>query len=129
MNFGEKLSLLRKQHNMTQLELAEKLNLSRQAISRWERGTSEPSTENLVRIAALFGVPVDALVNGDAPLQAEPAGQAAPAERKSATPGRGRPGMMKTIGIIVLAIAVALDFLIGMMAGRREALPEKIHGT
>lgn len=125
MNFGEKLSLLRKQHGMTQLELAEKLNLSRQAVSRWERGTAEPSTENLVRIAALFGVPVDALVNGGAPLPAEPAGQAAPTEEKSAASGQGRPTMMKMVAIMVLVIAVALAFLIGMRAGRREALPEK----
>lgn len=125
MNFGEKLSLLRKQHGMTQLELAEKLNLSRQAVSRWERGTAEPSTENLVRIAALFGVPVDALVNDGAPLQTEPAAQAAPTEEKSAAPGQGRPAMMKMVAIMVLVIAVALAFLIGMMAGRREALPEE----
>ena len=50
MRFGEKLSLLRKQRGMTQLELAEKLDISRQAVSRWEQGTSDPSTENLVSI-------------------------------------------------------------------------------
>lgn len=54
MKFGEKLSFLRKQRGMTQLELAEKLDISRQAVSRWEQGTSEPSTENLVSIGKLF---------------------------------------------------------------------------
>lgn len=70
MKFGEKLSFLRKQRGMTQLELAEKLDISRQAVSRWEQGTSEPSTENLVSIGKLFDISVDALVNENVRLQA-----------------------------------------------------------
>lgn len=71
MRLSEKLSFLRKEHGITQQELAEKLNVSRQAISSWERGTSEPSTENFVRIGKLFGVSVDALLNDDVQIQAE----------------------------------------------------------
>lgn len=69
MRFGEKLSFLRKQRGMTQMELAEKLDISRQAVSRWEQGISEPSTENLVSIGKLFDVTVDTLVNEDVQLQ------------------------------------------------------------
>ena len=69
MKFGEKLSFLRKQRGMTQLELAEELDISRQAVSRWERGTSDPSTENLVSIGRLFGVSVDALIDERLQLQ------------------------------------------------------------
>ena len=72
MRFGEKLSFLRKQCGMTQIELAEKLDISRQAVSRWEQETAEPSTENLIRIGKLFGVPVDDLVNGTIQQQVEP---------------------------------------------------------
>ena len=61
MRFREKLSFLRKQRGMTQMELAEKLGISRQAVSRWEQGMPEPSTENLVSIGKLFNVSVDAL--------------------------------------------------------------------
>lgn len=75
MRFGEKLSFLRKQHGMTQLEMAEKLDISRQAVSRWEQGTAEPSTENLVSIGKLFGVPIDDLVNENVQLKAESAVQ------------------------------------------------------
>lgn len=71
MRFGEKLSFLRKQRGMTQMELAEKLDISRQAVSRWEQGMAEPSTENLIRIGQLLGVPVDVLVNGDAQFPPE----------------------------------------------------------
>lgn len=69
MKFGEKLSLLRKQRGMTQMELADELDISRQAVSRWERGTAEPSTDNLVSIGKLFDVSVDALVDENLQIQ------------------------------------------------------------
>lgn len=82
MRFKEKLSFLRKQKSMTQQERVEKLYISRQAVSRWEQGTSEPSTENLVGIGKLFGVPVDDLVNETIQLQAESTVQMVVAEEK-----------------------------------------------
>lgn len=83
MRFGEKLSILRKQRGMTQMELAEKLDISRQAVSRWEQGTSEPSTENLVSIGKLFDVSVDALMNENVQLQVESAVQIAVKDQES----------------------------------------------
>ena len=75
MGFGEKLSFLRKQRGMTQVELAEKLSISRQAVSRWERGTAEPSTENLICIGKLFDVSVDDLMDENSDPQNVPAEQ------------------------------------------------------
>ena len=66
MGMEAKLALLRKQHGLTQLELAEKLNVSRQAISRWEVGAAVPSTENLKTLSVLYGVSVDDILNGKA---------------------------------------------------------------
>lgn len=60
-----KLVSLRKQKGLTQMELAEKLNVSRQAISRWEVGTAVPSTDNLKVLGDLYEVPVDYLLNDD----------------------------------------------------------------
>ena len=54
MRLEEKLVCLRKERHMTQLELAEKLDVSRQAISKWEVGSTVPSTENLIRLAQLY---------------------------------------------------------------------------
>ena len=71
MSFGEKLSLLRKQRGMTQMELAEELDVSRQAVSRWEQGLSNPSTDNLVSIAQLFGVSIDALASESSSIEHE----------------------------------------------------------
>ena len=62
----EKLTFLRKQKRITQMELAEELNVSRQAISRWEVGAAVPSTDNLKVLSELYGVSVDYLLNDTA---------------------------------------------------------------
>ena len=53
----------RKQHGYSQDELADKLNVSRQAISKWERSESSPDTDNLIALAKLYGVSLDELLN------------------------------------------------------------------
>lgn len=68
MELHERLTALRKKKGLSQLALAEALDVSRQAISKWESGRSAPSTENLLRLSAIYGVPVDVLVNCALPL-------------------------------------------------------------
>lgn len=63
MELKEKLVALRKEKGLTQLVVAEKLNVSRQAISRWESGSALPSTDILRCLGALYEVPIDYLVN------------------------------------------------------------------
>ena len=63
MQLPEKLTYLRKQKGLTQSNLAETLNVSRQAICRWEVGTAFPSTDNLKVLSTLYGVPIDYLLN------------------------------------------------------------------
>lgn len=62
MELKEKLTQLRKKHGLSQLELSEKLNVSRQAISKWEVGTTVPSIENLRALSVLYDIPVDYLL-------------------------------------------------------------------
>ena len=62
---AENLIELRKVNKLTQLELAEKLNYSDKAISKWERGESLPDVEILCQIAELYGVSLDYLVTKD----------------------------------------------------------------
>lgn len=62
MALSEKLAALRKEHGYSQLYVAERLQVSRQAISRWEVGSSVPSTENLMELSRLYGVSLDDLV-------------------------------------------------------------------
>lgn len=64
MTFGEKLQKLRKSNNFSQEQLAEKLGVSRQAISKWEMGTL-PDIENIVRISQYFDCSLDYLLNNE----------------------------------------------------------------
>ena len=59
---GETLKELRNEHNMTQEFVAESLGVSRQAVSKWENGSSEPSTSNLIAIAKLYEIPPEELL-------------------------------------------------------------------
>ena len=65
MSLAEKLVSLRKQKGLTQMDLAERLNVSRQAISRWEVGAAVPSTENLKVLGELYGVRIDYLLDDE----------------------------------------------------------------
>lgn len=64
MNFGENLQTLRKLKNYSQEDLAEKLQVSRQAVSKWESGTGYPETEKLINICDLFDCSMDELIKG-----------------------------------------------------------------
>lgn len=59
---GETLKELRTEKNMTQEFVAESLGVSRQAVSKWENGSSEPSTSNLISIAKLYETPPEELL-------------------------------------------------------------------
>lgn len=63
MKLNGKLVYLRKKKGLTQLELAETVKVSRQAVSKWESGGGMPSTENLRSLSELYGVSVDYLLN------------------------------------------------------------------
>ena len=63
MELDEKLTQTRKAAGLTQADVAAKLNVSRQAVSRWESGQSKPSTEKLLALGALYGVSIDQLLN------------------------------------------------------------------
>lgn len=65
MELRDKLILLRKEKELSQVDLAEILNVSRQAISRWEVGTSVPSMDNLSALSRLYNVSVDSLMRPD----------------------------------------------------------------
>lgn len=65
---GKKITALRKAHNMTQMELADKLDISFQAVSNWERGNTMPDISKLPELAEIFGISVDELLSSNSSL-------------------------------------------------------------
>ena len=84
MTLGEKIQDLRRRNAMSQDVLAEKLEVSRQAVSKWERDEAMPETDKIIRIAQLFGVSTDYLLLTEKQAQKDgsqpqtPPGAAAP---------------------------------------------------
>lgn len=64
VQIGSNIAAYRKRENLTQAELAERLNYSDKAVSKWERGESVPDVITLVQLAELFGITVNDLVDG-----------------------------------------------------------------
>lgn len=69
MTFGEKLKTIRKQAGMSQEKLAEKIGVSRQAITKWETDAGIPDIENIMALSALFNVSIDELLSNEKSLK------------------------------------------------------------
>lgn len=67
MNLGERIIALRKERSISQTELARRLNVSRQAVSKWEQGTSSPDTAKLIQLAEILETEVEYLATGIRP--------------------------------------------------------------
>lgn len=70
MNFSEKLKEIRKNAGLSQEQLAEKIGVSRQAVTKWETGKGLPDIENIVIISEIFKTTLDELVSADIPKKA-----------------------------------------------------------
>ena len=67
MNIGERITALRKEKDISQTQLAKRLNVSRQAVSKWEQGVSSPDTTKLIQLAEILGTEVEYLATGTHP--------------------------------------------------------------
>lgn len=126
MRLEEKLTVLRKESGYTQLDLAEKVRVSRQAISKWETGRALPSMEKLKYLSELFGVSVDYLLNDDMTEEPKPKEQEPAPEPQTEEPQteeavfpekeKGKPVRWKYITALLLAVLLGL--LIGVFVGK-----------
>lgn len=114
MNLSEKLIMLRKENGWSQEDFAEKLDVSRQAISRWENGTALPDAQNILRISKLCRVTADYLLNddyegeGDIPAVEASAENTKPAIRKKKNPYRY---LIPAICLILLSVCVIMGIV------------------
>lgn len=112
MSLGTNISRLRAEKRLSQGDLADILNVSRQSVSKWETDGSVPDLDKLVKLSRVFDVTLDELVTGEAPAAA--AAEAAPASVPVMVSG-GLPGR-KIAGILLLCMAF-LTVLVCAVAG------------
>ena len=119
MTLAEKILSLRTQRGMSQDDLAEKLEVSRQSVSKWETAQSTPDLDKIIKLANLFGVTVDELVReGEAPQPPEPPQPQViyvEREKRGLTP-------VQTLGVIFEVTGAALAIL-GIMGAPVLILP------
>ncbi len=123
MKLSDKLIELRKAKGWSQEDFAEKLDVSRQAISRWENGTALPDAQNIMRISKLFDVTTDYLLNDDhegeinIPEAEVASEESAPVKRKKYT-------YINLIVAISFVMLLASVIVFAIIAGQRHIHPE-----
>jgi len=114
MTLGERIYQLRARQNLSQGDLAELLDVSRQSVSKWENDSAVPELDKLVKLSECFGVTLDELVKGKKPV-GEPKGgapeQVVTVVRQESMPGR------KIAGIVLLCMAFVVLLLLTVMGG------------
>lgn len=105
MKLEEKILALRKQYGMSQEELAGKLNVSRQAISRWEMGTAQPDVSNILQLSKVFCVTTDYLLNDECEQEIH-------RSEKETGKGATKKTQQKKIGILILLFGLLGNFVI-----------------
>ncbi|MBQ9079832.1 MAG: helix-turn-helix transcriptional regulator [Clostridia bacterium] len=96
MNLGEKIYTYRTRKDLSQGELAERLDVSRQSVSKWETDASVPELDKLVRLCEVFGITLDELVNGEPTQSEEPPRQSEQAEEPPVEPTYVQPTSVQT---------------------------------
>ncbi len=119
MSLGQTISRLRAEHKLTQDDLAGRLEVSRQSVSKWETDASVPDLDKLVRLSELFGVTLDELVRGTAAEQPAPT-----AEPEPNANGRKRdiPLSRAVAGGVLLAVGLLGELLLLLFAGLEGVL-------
>lgn len=105
MKLSDKILALRKRMGLSQEELAEKLNVSRQAVSRWEVGSAQPDASNVLQLSKLFGVTADYLLNEEYESDRD-----VPIVRRTET--SAREGLRKIGGICAAGFGLLGNFVI-----------------
>lgn len=113
MNLGENIYRLRTEKNLSQGDLADALEVSRQSVSKWENNSAVPELEKLIKMAQIFGVTIDELVSGEAKEQTAATPAPLPSQERIIYVEKPVPtgisgwkilGAILTIGAFLLAI-------------------------
>ena len=107
IKLADRLVELRKEHKLSQEALAEKLGLSRQSISKWERAEASPDTDNLIALAEVYGITLDELLGNNEPKERKQETQPQSENKeRSAKQIKGKQNLKKAPLLFLGAIAV-----------------------
>ena len=106
IKLADRLVELRKEHKLSQESLAEKLGLSRQSISKWERAEASPDTDNLIALAEVYGITLDQLLGNNEPEKEPQPQPEAPKKQLSAKQIKGKQNLKKAPLLFLGAIAL-----------------------
>ena len=112
MKLSDKIIKYRKSNGWSQEEFAEKLNVSRQTISRWENGTALPDAQNILHISKLFNITTDYLLNDDYDSDRDiPVVQTVAKETEILVSKKKRTHLIVAICFIVAAICLVIGIV------------------
>ena len=106
MKLAEKLVLQRKQKGLSQVQLAETIHVTRQAVSRWEVGDAVPSMDNLKRISELYALPMEYFLNDSMEKPERPVVLTESVEQKR--PSKGRSWKMWTAVVVSVLVLLSI---------------------
>lgn len=116
MSFAEKMIELRKQNGLSQQDLADRLGVSRQAISRWETGAVQPLADSVKSLAQVFQVSTDYLLNDDLDTPTPPpTAQPAPPQEKPKSARKHRKWLLALAALAAAAVLILVTAM-GTMA-------------
>lgn len=133
MSLGETIYRLRTEKNMSQGDLADALDVSRQSVSKWENNSSVPDLDKLKKLSQLFDISLDELVNGEPRPEPDPQPQtiiyAAP--EKQPMPGHRLAGIILLICAAVVFVTFTIIGFFGgeVLLGLLLAIPFALNGT
>ena len=122
MTTGQKIQALRKGRGLTQEQLAARLGVSRQAVSRWELDETLPDTQNLLPLKEALGVSLDTLLGSARDLE-EPATQEGPAPAAASPPARPSLGALLKRRFWLLLLPVELVLFVALAVWRLGKAP------
>ncbi len=108
MKFGDKLYQLRRKKGISQEELGEQLNVTRQTVSKWELGQSKPDTDKLIEISKLFNVSLEILTNDEVVLEKEENTHNIDTTKQTTTSTETKPRRWLLVLLVILAIILAV---------------------
>lgn len=117
MNLGENIYRLRTEKNLSQGDLADALDVSRQSVSKWENNSAVPELEKLIKMAQIFGITIDELVTGETKEAAPVTTHTPPPESAPARQGLSPQQLLGIVLLIFGGLCLIVFTVVGIFTG------------